>query len=98
MSETHVRGGAVAAEGVEVAAADQNHLRHPESGSAAGERPDVVPLRYIVNNHVALVYLTLLLTLLLHVDSYHRRFGGSGAVDVKGFRGVTRLTTCDVVC
>lgn len=67
MAEADVRGGSMAAEGVEVAPADQNQLRHSESGGAAGERSDVVPLRYVVNNDVALVLFRLrLLHRILH--------------------------------
>lgn len=66
MAETEVRGGAMAAEGVEVAPPDQNQLRHSESGGAAGERSHVMPLGYVVDNHVALIFRRLLLLLVLH--------------------------------
>lgn len=66
MAETEVRGGSMAAEGIEISPSDQNQLRHPESGGAARERSDVMPFRYVVNNNVALVFLLLLL-LVLHI-------------------------------
>lgn len=54
VAEAEVGGGAMAAEGVEVAAADENELRNAEGGGAPGESADVVPLRYVVHHHVAL--------------------------------------------
>lgn len=87
MAEADVRGGSMAAEGVEVTPADQNHLRHSESGGAAGERPDVVPLRYVVNDDVALILLRLPLHLLvLHTAAAAAKCGGSGGGGCKGER------------
>ena len=53
VAEAEVGGGSVASEGVEVAAAHQYYLRHAERRRAASQRPHVVPLRYVVHQHVA---------------------------------------------
>ena len=54
MAEAKVGSGAMAAEGVEVAAADEDELRHAERRRAAGQSADVVALRDVVHHHVAL--------------------------------------------
>lgn len=54
VAEAEVGGGAMAPERVEVAAADEDQLRHAEGGGATGQSADVVPLRYVVHHHVAL--------------------------------------------
>ena len=54
VAKAKVCGGAMAAEGVEFSAADQNQLRDAEGGGAPGERAHVVPLRYVVHQHIAL--------------------------------------------
>lgn len=54
VAKAEVGGGSVAAEGVEVAAADEDDLRHAESGGAANHRPHVVALRHVVHHHQAL--------------------------------------------
>lgn len=54
VAEAEVGGGAVAAEGADVAAADDHHLRHPERRRAPRQRPHVVPLRHVVHHHHAL--------------------------------------------
>lgn len=54
MPEAEVGSGTVAAEGVEVAAADEDDLGDAEGGGAAGQRPHVVPLSHVVYNYQAL--------------------------------------------
>lgn len=54
VTEAEVRGGAVAAEGADVAAADDHHLRHAECRRTPRQGPHVVPLRHVVDNHHAL--------------------------------------------
>lgn len=50
VAEAEVGGAAVAAEGVEVAAADEDDLGDAKSGGAPGEGSDVVPLRDVVDD------------------------------------------------
>jgi len=54
MAEAEVRGGAMAAECVEVAATDEDELRHAESGGAAGQCAHVVAFGYVVHQYIAL--------------------------------------------
>lgn len=54
MAKAEVRGGSVASKGVEIAAADEDHLGDAEGGGAPSKSADVVSLSYVVHHHVAL--------------------------------------------
>lgn len=79
MAKAKVRGGAMAAEGVELSAADQDELRDTEGGGASGECTDVVPLGYVVHHHIALYrhfplsLISVLQTLSVAAKSYHNK-------------------------
>lgn len=53
VTEAEVGGGSVAAEGVEVAAADEDELGDSEGGGTADDGADVVALGDIMHNDVA---------------------------------------------